>query len=54
MKNIINLVSCVSCNKVGIHWLCSTCEKRQHHPSVYMKIVAQREKLDSILKKSSI
>ena len=49
MKNIIDLKSCVVCNKIGIHWLCNTCEKRQHHPSVYMKIVAYRDKLNKTL-----
>ena len=49
MKNIIDLQSCVVCTKIGIHWLCSTCEKRIHHPSVYMKVVAHRERLDKLV-----
>jgi len=49
MNNIINLKSCVVCDKLGIHWLCSKCESRIHHPSVYLKVEAYRDSLNKKL-----
>ena len=48
-KYIINFQSCVVCTKLGIHWLCHTCEKRIHHPSVYVKVERYRDKLNKKL-----
>ena len=53
MTNIINLQSCVVCEKIGIHWLCSKCESRIHHPSVYTKVEAYRDKLNQKLSEVS-
>lgn len=53
MSNIINLVSCVACDKIGVHWLCSKCEKRIHHPSVYSKVARFRDKLSQKLSEVS-
>ena len=54
MTNIVNFVSCVGCKKIGIHWLCSKCETRVHHPSVYNKVLEYRKQLDELLDKAGI
>jgi len=46
MNNIITLVNCVVCDKIGIHWLCSKCESRIHHPSVYCKVENYRASIN--------
>ena len=53
MNNIITLQSCVVCSKVGIHWLCTKCESRIHHPSVYVKVERYRDKLNQKLSEVS-
>lgn len=54
MNNIINLVSCVVCEKLGLHWLCHTCEKRIHHPSVWNKVEEHRKKIDRLVNLAKI
>jgi hypothetical protein len=53
MNNIINLQNCVACSKIGIHWLCTKCESRIHHPSVYVKVERYRDKLNKKLSEVS-
>lgn len=49
MNNIINLQNCIVCSEIGIHWLCHKCEKRIHHPSVYVKVERYRDMLNQKL-----
>jgi hypothetical protein len=49
MNNIITLQNCIACKTTGIHWLCSKCESRIHHPSVYVKVERYRDMLNKKL-----
>lgn len=54
MTNIEQMISCVSCKKIGFKLVCAKCQTRLQHPSVYANVLEYKKQLDEILEKVSV